>query len=88
MVVLRTTVKGPTKSIDAFIQEKLNEKHWKMQPEADRTAILDAIFSDRQATAEKLARATDPATRARLEKALQAHDYVYDVPPAAPASAA
>jgi malate synthase len=58
------------------------------QPEADRTAILDAIFSDRQATADKLARAADPATRARLEKALQAHDYVYDVPPAAPASAA
>ena len=58
------------------------------QPEADRAAILDAIFGDRQATADKLARATDPATRARLEKALQAHDYVYDVPPAAPASAA
>jgi malate synthase len=49
------------------------------QPEADRTAILDAIFSDRQATVDKLARAADAATRARLEKALQAHDYVYDV---------
>jgi malate synthase len=49
------------------------------QPEADRTAILDAIFSDRQVTADKLARATDAATRARLEKALEAHDYVYDV---------
>jgi malate synthase len=49
------------------------------QPEADRTAILDAIFSDRQVTADKLARATDAATRARLEKALEAHDYVFDV---------
>ena len=49
------------------------------QPEADRTAILEAIFSDRQATVERLARATDAATRARLDKALQAHDYVYDV---------
>ena len=58
------------------------------QPEADRTAILDAIFSDRQVTADRLARATDAATRSRLEKALEAHDYVYDVPPAAPASAA
>ncbi len=58
------------------------------QPEADRTAILDAIFSDRQATADTLAKASDPAIRARLQKALEAHDYVYDVPPAAPASAA
>src|SRR5687767_15134488 len=41
------------------------------QPEADRTAILEAIFSDRQATVERLARATDAATRARLDKALQ-----------------
>ena len=49
------------------------------QPETDRTAILEAIFSDRQATVDRLARATDPATRPRLEKALQAHDYVYDV---------
>jgi malate synthase len=49
------------------------------QPEADRTAILDAIFSDRQVTADKLARATDAATRSRFEKALEAHDYVYDV---------
>jgi malate synthase len=53
------------------------------QPEADRTAILDAIFDDRRATVERLARAADPATRARLEKALEAHDYVYDVVDAA-----
>ena len=49
------------------------------QPKEDQEAILDAIFSDREATAAKLARATDPSGRARLEKALQAHDYVYDV---------
>jgi len=58
------------------------------QPEADREAILDAILSDRQDVVMKLARATDPAARARLRKALDAHDYVYDVPPGAPAPAA
>jgi hypothetical protein len=35
----------------------------------------------------RLNRATDPAARARLEKALQAHDYVYDVPHAAASAA-
>jgi hypothetical protein len=50
------------------------------QPEADREAILDAILSDRQDVVAKLSRATDPAERARLQKALDAHDYVYDVP--------
>ena len=49
------------------------------QPEADRAAILDAIFGDRADVTAQLARATDPATRARLEKALNAYDYVYDV---------
>jgi hypothetical protein len=58
------------------------------QPEADRDAILDAIFSDRHVTAGQLAKTSDPAARVRLQKALEAHDYVYDVPPAAPASAA
>jgi len=58
------------------------------QPEADRNEILDAIFSDRDVTAGRLAKTSDPAARARLEKALEAHDYVYDIPPAAPASAA
>ncbi|MBI3047433.1 MAG: hypothetical protein HYY76_03895 [Acidobacteria bacterium] len=57
------------------------------QPEADREAILDAILGDRQDVVAKLARATDPAARARLEKALAAHDYVYDVPHRAPAPA-
>jgi malate synthase len=53
------------------------------QPEADREAILDAIFGDRAEVAARLASAADPASRARLEKALAAYDYVYDVPHAA-----
>jgi malate synthase len=53
------------------------------QPEADREAIVDAIFGNREDVVARLARATDPATRARLEKALNAYDYVYDVPHAA-----
>jgi hypothetical protein len=53
------------------------------QPEADREAILDAIFGNREDVVARLARVTDPATRARLEKALTAFDYVYDVPHAA-----
>jgi malate synthase len=53
------------------------------QPEADRQAILDAIFGNRDDVVAQLARAGDPATRARLEKALNAFDYVYDVPHAA-----
>jgi malate synthase len=58
------------------------------QPEADRDAILDAILSDRQEVVAKLSRATDAAARARLQKALDAHDYVYDVPHRAAAPAA
>jgi malate synthase len=53
------------------------------QPEADRKAILDAIFGNRDDVVAQLARAGDPATRARLEKALNAYDYVYDIPHAA-----
>ena len=53
------------------------------QPGADREAILDAIFGDREDVVARLGRAADPATRARLEKALNAYDYVYDVPHAA-----
>ena len=49
------------------------------QPKDDQEAILDAIFSGREAVEARLDRATDPSARARLEKALQAHDYVYDV---------
>jgi malate synthase len=53
------------------------------QPEADRAAILDAIFSGRHAALAKLVTASDPAVRLRMDKALQAHDYVYDVMPEA-----
>ena len=51
------------------------------QPEAERAAILDAIFSARNASLARLATASDPAARLRQDKALQAHDYVYDVMP-------
>lgn len=47
--------------------------------ESDRTAILDGIFGDRQGLVAQLARAGDDASRAPLEKALRAHDDVYDV---------
>jgi malate synthase len=51
------------------------------QPPEDRAAILDAIFSPRQAALARLATASDPAARLRMDKALQAHDYVYDIMP-------
>jgi hypothetical protein len=51
------------------------------QPPEDRAAILDAIFSGRHAALARAATASDPAARLRMDKALQAHDYVYDVPP-------
>ena len=53
------------------------------QPPADREAILDAIFSDRHVVLARLASAGDPAQRLRMDKALHAHDYVYDVMPQA-----
>ena len=51
------------------------------QPPEDRAAILDAIFSGRSAALARAATASDPAARLRMDKALQAHDYVYDVMP-------
>jgi len=51
------------------------------QPPEDRAAILDAIFSGRRAALARAATASDPAARLRMDKALQAHDYVYDVMP-------
>jgi malate synthase len=51
------------------------------QPPEDGAAILDAIFSDRHAALARVATASDPAARLRMDKALQAHDYVYDVAP-------
>ena len=50
------------------------------QPEGDRAAILDGIFGAREALAQQLGGASDAAGRARSEKALRAHDFVYDVP--------
>jgi malate synthase len=51
------------------------------ESEADRAAILDAIFGARSASLARLATASEPAARLRQDKALQAHDYVYDVMP-------
>jgi len=50
------------------------------QSDADRMTILDGIFGDRRDLVTAIAGARDDEDRARLEKALQAHDYVYDVP--------
>jgi hypothetical protein len=50
------------------------------EPEGDRAAILDGIFGAREALAQQLGGAPDAAGRARSEKALRAHDFVYDVP--------
>ena len=49
------------------------------QSESDRTAILDGIFGERQHLLAQFARADDAASRARVEKALHAHDDVYDI---------
>jgi malate synthase len=45
----------------------------------DRAAILDAIFDDRTRVVARVRAAADPERRARAERALDAHDYVYDV---------
>ena len=47
--------------------------------ESERKAILDGIFGDRQDLLAQLARAGDAASRTQIEKALAAHDDVYDV---------
>jgi hypothetical protein len=49
------------------------------QSESDRTTILDGIFGDRRDLVARIARAGDTASRAPIEKALRAHDDVYDV---------
>ena len=49
------------------------------QSDADRTAILDGIFGDREDLVAQLSSATDAASRGRIEKALRAYDDVYDV---------
>jgi hypothetical protein len=50
------------------------------QPAEDRHAILDGLFSDRQALLAQIAQAPGAEEKARAEKALHAYDYVYDVP--------
>ena len=45
------------------------------EPDADRAAILEGIFGNR----DELVRALEPARRALAEKVLRAHDFVYDV---------
>jgi malate synthase len=49
------------------------------EPDADRAAILDGIFGDRESLVEALERAHEPKARALAEKVLRAHDFVYDV---------
>ena len=49
------------------------------EPDAERTAILDGIFGDREALVEALKQAHDPKAVALAEKVLRAHDFVYDV---------
>jgi SOS response regulatory protein OraA/RecX len=50
------------------------------QSDADRAAILDAIFSQSRADLQtRVERAADAQSRDRARLALRAHDYVYDV---------
>jgi hypothetical protein len=44
-----------------------------------RQAILNAIFSDREKAVEAVERAAAGPERDLARRALQAHDYVYDV---------
>jgi hypothetical protein len=49
------------------------------ESDADREAILDGIFKGSRAElAAKVAQAGDAASKARAEKVLRAHDFVYD----------
>jgi malate synthase len=49
------------------------------EPEADRAAILEGIFGNRDELVRALEQAREPARRALAEKVLRAHDFVYDV---------
>jgi hypothetical protein len=49
------------------------------EPDAERTAILDGIFGDREDLVEQLEQAHDPKGRQLAEKVLRAYDFVYDV---------
>jgi hypothetical protein len=50
------------------------------ESDADRSAILDGIFTaSRTELADRVRQAGDAASRARAEKVLRAHDFVYDM---------
>jgi len=50
------------------------------QSAADRDAIMDAIFKDsREQLLTRVQQAADAKSREVAQKALRAHDYVYDV---------
>ena len=49
------------------------------EPAADRVAILDGIFGDRDDLVSGLDEAHEPARRALAQKVLRAYDFVYDV---------
>src|SRR5262245_31169347 len=48
------------------------------EEEPDRSAILDAIFSDRDDVVLRVKEAKDPASLRMAQKALRAYDFVYD----------
>jgi malate synthase len=58
------------------------------ESEADRTAILDGIFGDREDLVERLERAHDEKGRRIAQKVLRAYDFVYDARDEASESAA
>ena len=49
------------------------------EQEPDRSAILDTIFGDRAAAADRMTQASGTDDRKRAEKGLRAYDFVYDV---------
>lgn len=49
------------------------------EPAADRVAILDGLFGDRDDLVSGLDEAHEPARRAQAQKVLRAYDFVYDV---------
>jgi hypothetical protein len=58
------------------------------EPEPDRTAILDGILGNREDLLAQIAGAPDAVSLRRAEKALRAHDFVYDISARSPAEAA
>lgn len=58
------------------------------ESEADRAAILDGILGDREDLLSQIANASNAEIRRRAEKALRAHDFVYDISERLPAEAA